>query len=178
MLPAHSGDGRTTLQPIEWIGHRSIDCRNHPNPALIWPVLIRAGAFGRNRPQRDLYLSPDHAVFIDGGLIPVKCLINHRSIVQVAIPKLQYFHIELAAHAVLMAEGLPVESYLDAGDRANFANGSTRVTLHPDFATRAWEARGCADLIVTGPRLQAARAMVDAIARDYDPAFASASLIA
>jgi hypothetical protein len=65
---------------------------------------------------------------------------------------------------VLLAENLPVESYLDAGDRANFANGGATATLFPDFATRAWESRGCTQLVVTGPQLQAVRALLDGIA--------------
>src|SRR5262249_23141906 len=155
-------DGRMAAQPITWIGHRSIDCRRHPNPALVQPVRIRAGAFGPGQPHRDLLLSPDHAVFVAGVLIPVKYLVNHRGITQIPIASVEYFHVELSNHAVLLAENLPVESYLDAGDRANFTNSSNRVALFPDFATRTWEAGGCAQLVVTGPQLQAVRGHLDA----------------
>ena len=34
-----------------------------------------------------------------------------------------YHHVELAAHDVLIAEGLAAESYLDTGDRSSFSNG-------------------------------------------------------
>lgn len=160
----HVGDGGIMSQPVIWIGHRSVDCMHHSKPKNVWPVRIRTWAFGPRGPARDLFLSPDHAVFIDDVLIPVKYLINGLSIHQVSVASVEYFHVELPAHAVLLAEGLPVESYLDVGDRANFANGGEPVTLFPDFATRAWEARGCAQLVVTGAQLQAARALVDSFA--------------
>jgi hypothetical protein len=57
---------------------------------------------------------------------------------------------------------LPAESYLDTGDRSRFANGGQPIMLHPNFSARAWEALGCAPLIVTGPRLIAARRRVNA----------------
>ncbi len=154
-------DGDLVPRAITWIGHRSIDCERHPRPDQVWPVRIRAGAFGRDAPSRDLFLSPDHAVFVDDVLIPVKHLINGGCIVQVPMNEVSYFHIELQEHAVLFAEGLPTESYLDTGDRDKFANGGKRLVLFPDFATRAWESAGCAPLVVTGARLDAVRRRID-----------------
>ena len=69
--------------PVTWIGRRHVDCRRHPDPSQVWPVHIQAGAFGPAKPSRDLWLSPDHAIFILGVLIPVKYLINRTSIAQV-----------------------------------------------------------------------------------------------
>jgi hypothetical protein len=157
-----TGDGQIVSQPIVWIGQRSVDCRRHLRPKNIWPVRIVSGTFGPGRPSRDLFLSPDHAVFVDAVLIPVKHLINDRTITQVPVPSVEYFHVELPTHAVLLAEGLPVESYLDVNSRTNFANGGASVELFPDFATRTWESHGCAPLVVTGRILDAVRQLVDA----------------
>ena len=143
--------------PIVWIGRRSVDCRSHPKPQQILPVRVRRGAFAPGIPVRDLFLSPDHAVFAEGVLIPVKHLINGDTIQQVARKTVQYFHIELPAHDVVLAEGLAVESYLDTGDRANFDNAGRVVALFPVFASLAWEAYGYAPLVVTGPPVEAAR---------------------
>jgi len=55
-----------------------------------------------------------------------------------------------------------VESYLDVGDRSDFENGGGVVTLFPNFTCLKWETEGCAQLVVTGPELEAARAVVDA----------------
>jgi hypothetical protein len=148
-------DGRSTR--IVWLGHRFVACSHHIHPEQVWPVRVSKDAFGPGLPRRDLFLSPDHAIFVDEVLIPVKYLINGISIVQIRCETVTYYHIALAAHEVLLAEGLPAESYLEHGDRSDFDNGGTAVTLHPNFCSRAWEAFGCAPLIVTGRSLEAVR---------------------
>ena len=145
------------LAEIVWIGRRRVDCLRHPRPQLVWPVRIATGAFAENLPARDLYLSPDHALYVDGALIPVKHLINGTTIGQVRLGAISYFHLELPRHDILLAEHLPVESYLDIGDRSVFGNAGVATTLHPDFASRIWEAEGCAPLVITGPTLTAVR---------------------
>jgi hypothetical protein len=142
---------------VVWIGQRTVDCSRHPRPKQVWPVRIAAGAFGSGQPYRDLLLSPDHAVYVGEVLIPVKYLINGSSIVQVPVDEVTYYHVELPQHAVLLADGLPVESYLDTGDRSHFANGGGPIALHPDFASRIWEASACAPLMVAGPAVDATR---------------------
>ena len=153
--PVLTADGRTL--PVTWIGRRGVSCARHPRPHDVWPVCIRAGAFDDGLPQRNLWLSPDHAVFIDGVLIPIRYLVNGRTVTQVPRQAVTYWHVELPVHDVLLAEGLPTESYLDTGNRRAFAGGSGPTMLHPDFALRIWAARACAKLVVDGPELVAAR---------------------
>ena len=141
---------------VVWIGHRTIDCARHPQSHQVWPVRIAAGAFGA-LPRRDLFLSPDHALLIDDVLVPVKHLIDGDAIAQIQVDCVSYYHVELTHHAVLLAEGLPAESYLDVGDRSHFANGGAVVTLYPDLACRIWEAASCAPLVIAGPQLDAAK---------------------
>jgi Hint domain len=141
------------LAPIAWIGHRRADCRRHPRPRDLWPVTVRPDAFGPGRPHRRLRLSPDHAVFFDDVLIPVRCLINGATIVQTAAESVSYWHVELARHDVILAEGLPCETYLDTGNRAAFGNGGAFVQLYADFAPRVWDAEACAPLVLGGPCL-------------------------
>jgi hypothetical protein len=147
---------------VRWIGYRRVDCARHPRPENVWPICVRAGAFGARKPKRDLFLSPDHAVFVDGVLIPVKYLINDTSVARVPIEHVVYYNVEVPQHSILLAEGLPVESYLDIGDRSDFLNSDGPVTLYPDFASRIWEAAGYAPLLVTGAKLDAIRRSVNA----------------
>jgi collagen type I alpha len=148
-------DGGTA--PIVWLGQRRVDCARHPRPRDVLPVRVRAHAFGRRLPHTDLLLSPDHAVFCDGYLIPIRHLINGATVVQEQVDDVSYWHVELPRHAVLLAEGLPTESFLDTGNRAAFSNGGPAVQLHPDFSTRMWDADSCAPLVLAGPRLVAVK---------------------
>ncbi len=143
------------LRPIRWIGRRHVDCRLHPCPRRVHPVCIAAGAFGKGVPNRDLLLSPDHAIFAEGVLIPVKYLLVGAAIRQIPCDEITYFHIELDEHDVILAEGLAAESLLPGSDWSGFENGGPAVALYPDFHSRRWEAGGCAPLVVTGPLVAA-----------------------
>ncbi len=114
------------LALVRWLGRTRIDCRRHPRPETIWPVLVSTGAFGRGRPARPLRLSPDHAVHAGGALVPIRHLINDVTITQCPVDAIEYWHVELPSHEVLLAEGLPVESYLDTGNRAAFITTEER----------------------------------------------------
>jgi autotransporter passenger strand-loop-strand repeat protein len=152
--------------PIIWIGHRKVNCRRHPKPEQVWPVRVAAGAFGPDLPSRDLWLSPDHAVYENGSLIPVRELINGSTIEQVALDEITYYHIELRHHDIVLAEGLPVETYLDTGNRENFAGRQGDIALHPNFAALVWDASACAPLVLTGPALKKARRRISLIAKN------------
>jgi hypothetical protein len=151
-VPTVSG----AVRPIVWLGHRRVDCRRHPHPEKIWPVRVQQAAFAPATPRRDLLLSPDHAVFVDGVLIPIGALINGTTISRQASDETTYFHVELDGHDILLAEGLACESYLNTANRSAFANGGAPVQLHPDFfpADDAWwETAGCAPLRIDGPEV-------------------------
>ena len=116
------------------------------------PIRIERDAFADNVPHRDLLLSPDHAVFVDGMLICVRQLVNGSTIRQErGWTAVDYYHVELDQHAILLAEGLPAESYLDTGNRGFFANSGAPLVLHPDltdetdYPTR--EAGSCAPFV-------------------------------
>ncbi len=163
-----AGDLVSTLgggtAPVIWLGRRTVDCRRHPEPEQIRPIVIAAHAFADGLPSRPLLLSPDHAIWAEGVLIPVKHLLNGLSIRQLAADTVTYVHVELPQHDVIFAEGLPVESYLDSGDRGAFTDASKPVTLHPVFGrdrpdvVLASEALAYAPLRVTGPEVERLRA--------------------
>ncbi len=149
------------VRRIIWTGQRTVDLREHALPSRLWPVRISPGAFGPDQPYRDLFLSPNHAVFVCDVLIPIRCLLNGKTIRQIAVDRVTYHHIELEEHDIVIAEGLAAESYLDHGDRGFFADGEASVRAFPDLGAGIWEMTACAPLVVTGPVLVEARAMIE-----------------
>ncbi len=144
---------------ITWVGHRSIEVAGHATPAAVRPIRVAAGCFGPGLPLRDLVLSPEHAVFVDGVLVPVKHLVNSSTIAPVDWDTVTYFHVRLDAHDILLAEGLPAESYLDDEDHAVFDN-----------AADAPQASGvmvpCAPRLTQGVELEAIRARLRQVVSD------------
>jgi hypothetical protein len=146
-------------KPIHWVGHRDIYCRRHPNPRAVWPVRVSAGAFGDAQPSRDLWLSPGHCVAVEGVLIPIRYLLNGRSIALVETDRVEYWHVELNEHDIILAEGLTAESYLDTGNRGAFANGGAFIEAHPDFEPKDWR-ETCLPLVKQGPEVARTKARV------------------
>jgi len=114
---------------VRWVAVRTVDCRRHPEPGAAWPIRIAAHAFGPCEPMRTLLVSPGHAVWLDGVMVPVRALVNGRTILQVRMDRVRYYHVELERDEAVLAEGLAVESHRapDVGV----------VSLFPDFARRS-----------------------------------------
>jgi len=157
---------------IVWVGARAVDCARHPDPRTVWPIRIAAGAFAEDVPRRDLFVSPDHAIYVGGALIPAKLLVNRSSIRQIRVDRIVYHHIELRRHDIVRAEGLTAETYLDVGDRDRFSGGPV-TALYPEFSARRWEMAGCAPLLLTGEALQVVRLAL--AERAGTPKFATAA---
>jgi len=158
------------LRPIAWIGRFSVDCSRHQRPLDVWPVRVSANAFGSSMPHRDLWLSPDHAVLLGDALIPIRYLVNGTTIVQESRGEITYWHVALPKHDVLLAEGLPCESYLDAEDGSIFLGHGAVLRLFPDFSgptsniAAVWQTKGYAQLVLSGPQLEASRKWVNSVA--------------
>ncbi len=144
-------DGQESLEPVEWVGYSHIDIARHGNPEDAAPIRFRSGAIVDGQPIRDLVVSPEHCLILDGLCVPAKLLVNGGSIVSERDhPPFTYFHLELERHGILLAENTPAESYLDTGNRASFDNADAPRLLHPTFSVNAtsarWETDACAPL--------------------------------
>ena len=155
------------MQPVLWVGRRRIVLAGRADAAEMAPVRIRAGALGESLPRRDLVVSPDHCLFLDGVLVPARLLVNGTTIVaETRVAEVTWFHIELERHDLVVAEGALAESWLDCGNRAWFENAPVAmlaVAGNLGDAGAGWDAsRACAPLVHGGPRLGAIRAAIAA----------------
>jgi hypothetical protein len=119
------------LRPVIWIGvGKVLATRGRRNAAT--PVIVRKGALADNVPNRDLHITKAHSLYIDGVLIPVEFLVNHRTILwDDRAQEVTIYHIELETHDVLLANGTPAESYRDDGNRWLFQNANSGWHLPP-----------------------------------------------
>ena len=161
-----SGRGEP-LKPVLWVGRRHVPLAGNPAAAELRPVLVKAGALGSGTPRRDLLVSPDHCLFLDGALVPARLLVNGRTILSERRgAEVTYYHVELERHDVLLAEGAAAESWLDCGNRAWFENSAVAclgVSDSLDAHGTGWDAaRACAPLVQGGPRLAEIRAAIEA----------------
>jgi hypothetical protein len=119
--------------PVKWIGRRDYDGRFIAGNVLALPVCIRQNAIAAGVPRRDLTVSPGHGIWTGAALVPAWRLVNGRSITQAeAVERVSYYHVELATHELLVAEGCPAESFYDLGTRALFQNLAEYAALYPD----------------------------------------------
>lgn len=128
--------GQAVARPVR-------SCRSWRGDAA--PIRVTAGAIADGVPDRDVLLSADHAVFIDGVLIPARHLLNGASIRRQPGAGWHYCHLQVADHDLMIAGGLPVETLLPV-DRAM-----------RERAAQLWDAYGCAPLVVAGPALDRIR---------------------
>lgn len=147
-------EGRDVPEAVKWVGHSKVDLRRHAHPELAAPIRIKAGALADGLPVRDLLVSPEHCMIVDGQCVPAKLLVNGTTIAR-EYPQapFTYHHVELERHGILLAEGAEAESYLDTGNRNWFDNGNEPRLLHPTFEVNAdaarWKTEACAPLATT-----------------------------
>jgi hypothetical protein len=120
----HDGE----IVKVRWVGRQSL-FSFHRGDAL--PVVISAGALADNVPSRDLHVSPDHAILWDGCLVQAQALVNGTTvaIMENAPERLDYYHLELDRQRLIVADGAPVESFVDNVSRAGFDNFDEWVAL-------------------------------------------------
>lgn len=117
------------LLPILWIGEKTLSAETLKRNPHLRPVCIQKGAMGDGLPTRDLYVSPQHRIVMEGWRAELLFgepkvfaaaihLVNDKTIRQIQSDEtVTYYHIACSRHAILMSHGLPTES-LFLGDMA------------------------------------------------------------
>lgn len=105
-----TADGRTL--PVRFVGKQVVASR-FATAGDAFPIRIAAGALGENLPTRDLLVSRAHAIAFGDVLVQAGALVNGTTIRQVTeMPEtFTYYHVDVAEHALLVAEGVAAELY-------------------------------------------------------------------
>lgn len=127
------------LCPVKWIGRRVVPARGR-----FAPILIRKGALGNSR---DLLVSPQHRMLITSAeaelyfgaadvLVPAKALVNDHTIRPVEGGMVEYIHLMTERHQIVLAEGIPSESFHPGAvvlDADAFATREELYALFPEL---------------------------------------------
>jgi len=101
------------VQPVQWVGSWRVKKSGESWQRFARPVRIAKSALAPNVPHTDLYVTQGHALFIDGLLVTAGSLVNDTTIALDGahqFDELEYFHIKLARHGVIFAEGAACET--------------------------------------------------------------------
>lgn len=143
--------------PIKWIGRNTFRRSGASWPKTVVPIRVSRFAIDDHTPHTDLYLSPGHALFIDGFLMEVRDLVNGTSIAPAAPPDMEtieYFNIVLNTQEVIWAEGAPVETF-GGGNLDLFTNFVEYKRLYPNDP--------CLAIPLVAPNLSTGRAHLQAL---------------
>ena len=160
------GDG---LAPVIWVGRREVDCTRHPQPRKVWPVRVAAGAFGPGRPHtRTVSVAGSRRLCRRGADPDQAPDQRHHDRAGAGGPRYLPPHRAGASTTCCWPRDCRRRVFWTCGTGRTTPNRPGPVRLYPDFSARMWEAFGCARLVVTGPELAAARALVArfAVARE------------
>lgn len=123
-------------RPVKWLGEVYYDGGVLRKNAHFRPVVFQAGALGDGLPIRDLRVSSQHGMLLDGVIVPAAALINGVSIRRDDRQEhLTYYHIELDNHDLVLAEGAASETFIDAQSRDAFDNVNEFYALYGEAVT-------------------------------------------
>lgn len=123
---------RGKMIPVKWIGLQRAGKRVAALNKL--PVRISEGALAPGKPNRNLVVTADHGMIIDGLVVNAGVLVNQGSITYVSPHELPkdgvYYHIETENHEVILANGAEAETYVDYLTRQSFDNYAEYLDLY------------------------------------------------
>ena len=118
---------REDAVPLKWVGRSVVSTRFGPAGRLM-PVRFASGSLGGQPllPHRDLTVTADHAVLVDGILCEAGALVNGTTITRAPLTELgesyTVYHVETDAHEIILANGAPAETFVDNASRKAFDN--------------------------------------------------------
>jgi hypothetical protein len=128
-------------EEIQWIGSRRMTGARLFAMPYLRPIRIKAGAFGGDRPDEELLVSPSHRMLLEGDearalfntpeiLVSARDLVNQSTVtVDAALREVTYIHLMLPRHQVLWANGVETESFHPASTALSTLADEDRARL-------------------------------------------------
>ena len=127
----------------KWICRQTVSTRFGPAERLM-PVRFAPGSLGEGKrgflsrstpvPHGDLTVTADHAALLDGVLCEAGALVNGTTIARVPLSEFgeryTVYHLETDAHEVVLANGAPMETFVDNVSRRAFDNFAEFEEVH------------------------------------------------
>jgi hypothetical protein len=110
-----------SFSPVRWVGVQTLSPVFSGKTS--WPVKISKDSLGENTPDKDLYVSQDHAIFLHGVLICAEALVNGTTVTleKPTQSSITYYGLDLGPATIHPVHNLPVGS-LGATEREHFDN--------------------------------------------------------
>ncbi|WP_239195259.1 Hint domain-containing protein [Thalassobius sp. Cn5-15] len=141
------------FQPIRWIGSRCLSAAEVAAMPDLRPVHIRQGAFGMDRPSRDLTVSPQHRMLVrdhkaalwfgeEEVLVPAVQLTCLDGICRGKAEPVTYVHLMFDQHQLVLGDGAWSESFQPGDYTLAGLDAPQREELFKLFPELAVEAKG------------------------------------
>ena len=126
-------NGVEEIRQVVWTTQSHCDVQTHLSDDLAgYPIRILKGAIADGVPSKDMLITAEHCLLLNGKFVPARMLVNNRSVFfDKSIKSYEYYHIETAKHSVIMADGILTESYLNTSNHRSFYEEGNVISLIP-----------------------------------------------
>lgn len=140
------------LQPVRWVGSRTLDAVDLAAAPELRPIRIARGALGDGLPKRDIMVSPQHRMLVrsaiaqrmfgaDEVLVAAKHLVGLAGVsVADDVTEVTYLHLLFDRHEVVFAEGARSETLYVGAEALRSVGEAARaeiLALFPQLAEGA-----------------------------------------
>jgi hypothetical protein len=141
------------MQPVRWVGKTQMFLHDFQAEPHLLPVLIRQGSFGRDLPERDMMVSPNHRILVANErsslrfserevLVSAKHLSVH-GVHTVQSSGTTYVHFMCDRHEVVLVNGIWTESFQPEDQSLKSIGNAQRLEIceiFPELKTGAGRA--------------------------------------